>query len=91
VSETDFIPHVGVPMFCETCRRQLVSFNGDGTFNLAGRVRVWTMGEGTIDDDGMVEPPSEMVVISAMCFRRRCVAERFIANLRRKIRWLSRR
>lgn len=74
------VPYIGVPLHCPDCGRQLVSFNGDGTINMAGLTSVTSMAEEYYDDEGRVCHPREAVVLDAECLRRRCRIKRFIRD-----------
>lgn len=54
-------------MYCPNCRRELVSFNEDGTLNLAEKARIEMLTQ--IDFE---EEEAEGVVIEAFCLRRVC-------------------
>lgn len=58
-------------MFCPTCGRKLVSYNEDGTGNLAPKAEVFTRRE-----PGEIEA----TVMEAICHRRSCRFKRFIHN-----------
>lgn len=79
-------PVIGVPMSCPDCLRVLVTFNGDGTANLAGKTVVHTMAQEYLDEYGRVCPPSEAVVMEAICLRRSCKRKRFIRNVHNRVR-----
>ncbi len=67
---------IGVEMYCEYCRRKLVSFNENGTFNLAGLAGVTTLTE-VEQDEGGWPVELEATVIEATCYRMRCRMRRF--------------
>lgn len=73
------IPFTGVPMYCLDCRRQLVSFNQDGTFDLAGKASISGVAEGRVTD-GEFDMP-EVVVLEATCNRRPCRFKRWIRDI----------
>jgi hypothetical protein len=79
-------PVIGVPMSCPDCGRVLVTFNGDGTANIAGLAEVQTMAQEYLDEYGNVCPPREAVVMEATCNLRRCRRKRFIRNVRNRAR-----
>lgn len=74
------LPALGVTMHCPDCRRQLISFNEDGSFNLAGLTVVRGSAEQTIDEYGDVEEPREMIVTDAICVRRLCRSKRWLRS-----------
>lgn len=74
------LPFIGSNLFCPDCRRQLVSFNPDGTFNLAGLTTVQGSGEAELNEDGELMAPPEMVITGATCYLRRCRFKRWIRN-----------
>jgi hypothetical protein len=71
------LPVIGADLYCEFCRRQLVTFRADGSFNLAGLAVVRGSAEQTIDEYGDIVEPEEMVITEATCFRRSCRLKRF--------------
>lgn len=79
------LPVIGISLYCEFCKRELISFNPNGTFNLAGKAEIRGSAEQTLNEFGEVEEPQEMVVTQARCLRRSCRARRWLQthNLRR--------
>lgn len=67
----------GPTMFCPDCRRELVSCNPDGTFNIAGRAGISVTGEGFLAEDGFRQS-SDALITQATCYR----------TMRRFKRWL---
>ena len=80
------LPVIGAPLFCPTCRRQLISFHADGSFHVAALAVIKGSAEQTINEYGEVEEPQEMVVTDAMCFRRSCRLKRFAYTQKSKLR-----
>jgi hypothetical protein len=78
------IPYVGVPLHCPDCHRQLISFNENGTINMAGLTSVTSMAEEYYDEDGEVQQPKDAVVLEATCLRRPCRIKRFIRDHQRR-------
>ena len=74
----DQLPVIGIPFYCEICRRELISFNPDGTFNLAGKAEIRGSAEQTMNEYGEVEEPQEMIVTEARCLRHSCRARRWL-------------
>jgi hypothetical protein len=83
LTDVDHLPVIGVPIFCTFCGRQLVSFNPDGTFNLAGKTTVRGSAGTGVDEYGEIEVPEEMVITDATCHRRPCRAKRWLYDKRR--------
>jgi len=71
------LPFIGIELYCPDCHRKLVSFNDDGTVNLAGKTALRGRGEARIDD-GEVEMPEDIVVMEATCYRRPCRIKRYL-------------
>lgn len=67
----------GTNMFCADCHRELVSFNNDGTFNLAGLTSIESMAKAFVDEDGF-HTPTEAIVTEATCYRRKCRLKRWL-------------
>ena len=74
------LPVIGADLYCEFCHRQLVSFNADGSFDLAGQAVIRGSASQTIGEYGEIEDPQEMVITEAMCFRRSCRLRRWLQN-----------
>jgi hypothetical protein len=72
------LPVIGVDRYCPSCRRKLVSFNPDGTFDLAGLASIRGSAQQTLDEYGDVEEPQDMVITEAVCFRRTCRLKRWL-------------
>lgn len=75
---------VGADLYCPDCRRLLISFNGDGTMNVAGMTTFRTVAEITIDEFGNEVFPEDCVVSEAICLKRSCRLKRWRRNLRKK-------
>lgn len=71
------LPFTGVPMHCPDCRRQLVAFHPDGTFELAGKAGISGRGEGRVVDGEWEEVP-EILIYEAYCYRRPCRLKRWV-------------
>ena len=78
------VPVVGVSMHCPECQRLLISFNGDGTMNVAGLTTFRTVAEVRVDEDGNDVFPEDCVVSEAVCLKRSCRFRRWRRNLREK-------
>jgi len=87
MNETHQIPLIGTPLYCPDCRRLLVSFNDNGTINLAGLATVTTVAYEYLDEDGDVCLPADAVVMEATCHRQSCRRKRFARNLKEKMGW----
>ena len=78
--ELPHLPVIGAPFYCEFCRRQLIAFHEDGSFQLAGLAIVKGSAAQTVDEYGDVQEPEEMVITEATCFRRACRVKRWLRN-----------
>lgn len=63
---------IGTDFYCPECKRRLVKMNEDGTFDLADKATV--LGTGESDEIGT--PPTEIVLVDAICLRTYCRAKR---------------
>jgi len=75
---------IGAPLFCPECGRVLITFNGDGTLNVAGMTTFRTVAEVTTDEYGDEVFPKDCVVSEATCLKRICRVKRKLRNLRKK-------
>lgn len=71
---------IGTPLYCPDCKRQLVSFNKDGTFDIAGLAGVTGSAQSRITEEGEIQLPEDMVVTEAICYLRRCRWKRWLRN-----------
>jgi hypothetical protein len=78
MSNVGHLPVIGINLFCPDCKRELISFNPNGTFNLAGQAEIRGSAEQILNEHGEVEEPQEMVVTQARCLRRSCRARRWL-------------
>ena len=78
MSNVGQLPVIGINLFCPDCKRELISFNPNGTFNLAGQAEIRGSAEQTMNEYDEVVEPQEMVVTQARCLRHSCRARRWL-------------
>lgn len=80
------LPVIGTSFYCPDCGRLLVTFNGDGTANLAGQSEAKTMAEQYFDEDGNICEPREALVTEAICHLPSCIRRRKVRAFRGRLR-----